>query len=187
MPLLGHYPVDDEGMAPQRVDLVAKGKLKALLMSRVPTLKASGTNGHGRGTGRSVGWPGNLIVETDEPMSDEDLRTEFLDLCRDEGLEYGLVVRKLSSGTDRPRIAFRVYVEDGREVPARGLSFQSVTIQTLRDIVAAGETEHVYHSGGGATANSIVAPAIIVEEMDLRKPPPQRPKKPYMKHPSFEE
>ena len=80
--------------------------------------------------------------------------------------------------------AYRVYVEDGREEPARGLSFEGLGSSTLRDIVAAGETKHVGHSGRGA-ASSICAPAVVVEELDLRKPPPQTAKKPYMEKPEF--
>ncbi|MEM7674762.1 MAG: metallopeptidase TldD-related protein, partial [Myxococcota bacterium] len=47
-PLYGHYHVDDEGVAAQRVELVKKGVLKSFLLSRsaVPGFKKS--NGHGR-------------------------------------------------------------------------------------------------------------------------------------------
>jgi hypothetical protein len=55
----------------------------------------------------------------------------------------------------------------------------------LRDIVAAGETRHVVHSGRAGARASIIAPAVIVEEMDLREPPAQTSKKPHTKHPAF--
>ncbi|MCZ6602752.1 MAG: metallopeptidase TldD-related protein, partial [Planctomycetota bacterium] len=82
-------------------------------------------------------------------------------------------------------VAYRVYVEDGREEPTRGLMIQELSAATLRDIVAAGETQAVSHVSRAGVMASIVAPAVLVEEIDLRKPPRQRAKKPYIEHPAF--
>jgi len=62
--LLGGYPIDDEGVVAQRVELVQNGILRRLLMSRTPSKEFRGSNGHGRygySTG-AVGWPSNLVV-----------------------------------------------------------------------------------------------------------------------------
>lgn len=187
-PLLGWYPVDDEGLAPQKVVLVEGGKLQNLLMSRVPTEKVTGSNGHGRGVGQSVGSAGNVMVIAGEARSEEELKKALLELCEEEDLEYGILVRKIAGGRGRgglgtPVGAFRVYVEDGREEPARGLRFDGVTVSALRDIQAAGESKHVHHFGRGSA--TLIAPSVLIEEMELRKPPPQREKRPYLPHPSF--
>ncbi|MCZ6689115.1 MAG: metallopeptidase TldD-related protein [Planctomycetota bacterium] len=186
--LLGSYPVDDEGLAPQKVSLVEGGKLKNLLMSRVPTESTTGSNGHGRGVGRSIGSPTNVIIQSSEPVSEEDLLAALRELCEDEGLEYGIVVRKnFSSGRSRGShrmAAYRVYAEDGRVEPSRGLTFDGVTISLLKDIEASGESKRATHFSSGSV--SVVAPSILIEEMDLRKPPPQTEKGRYLRHPAFE-
>jgi predicted Zn-dependent protease len=198
--LLGTYPVDDDGVEPRKVSLVEGGKLVTLLMSRVPTREVTGSNGHGRGEGQAVGAPGNVIIQAQEPKSDEDLKKAFLEMCREEDLEYGIIIRKGVSrarggpmgmpfgrgrlgrrgGMRAARIAaFRVYVEDGREEPTRGLMIQDLNHDALRDIVGAGETRHVIHTGSPGAPASVVAPSVIVKEMDLRKPPPQMDRKPH--------
>jgi predicted Zn-dependent protease len=209
--LLGHYPVDDDGMAPQKVSLVEEGNLKTVFMSRIPTEEKSGSNGHGRGIGRVVGAPGNVIVKSKDARPEEELKKTLLDMCREEDLPYGIIVRKSISGGGRMGfpggfrggrrgrggfggrfgrggsesrlVATRVYVEDGREEPTRGLSFQELSDATLRDIVAAGETRHVYHVAASGAPASVVAPSVLVEELDLREPPPQSAKKPYIDRP----
>ncbi|MCZ6689002.1 MAG: metallopeptidase TldD-related protein [Planctomycetota bacterium] len=211
-PLLGSYPVDDDGLAPQKVSLVEGGKLKTLLMSRVPTDKVQGSNGHGRGIGRATGAPGNVVIKSSAPKSDKELRESLIEMCREMDLEYGIIVRKNISGAaargfggggrrrrggrgfgggfrggnmESRLVAYRVYVEDGREEPTRGLMIQELSDATLRDIVAAGETQAVSHVSRAGAMASIVAPAVLVEEIDLRKPPRQRAKKPYIEHPAF--
>ena len=47
-PLAGSYAVDDEGMRAKDVTLVEKGRLAALLTSRVPQKNFTRSNGHGR-------------------------------------------------------------------------------------------------------------------------------------------
>ena len=213
-PLLGSYPVDDEGVPPQKVTLVEQGTLKSVLMSRVPTEEVTGTNGHGRGTAQAAGAPGNVIIKSTEPKSRDELRQALIAMCREMDLEYGIILRRnfsaragrgpmggrrrggrrrggmpfgggMGGAADSRLAAYRVYVEDGREEPTRGLSPEGVTEASLRDIVAAGKTEHVHHSRAFWTGSSVVVPSVLVEEMDLLRPPPQSGKKPYIKHPAF--
>jgi hypothetical protein len=150
-----------------------------------------------------------VVIQAEDPRSDEDLRKAFLEICREAGLEYGILIRKgvgggrrnpmqtLFGGGRRGRrgmrggmgaarlVACRIYVEDGREEPTRGLMFQDLDHDALRDIIGAGETRHVIHTGGSGTPASVVAPSVIVEELDLRKPPPQMDRKPHTPHPGF--
>ncbi len=129
-----------------------------------------------------------MIIQSSEPVSEEDLLAALRELCKDEGLEYGIVVRKnFSSGRSRGghrMAAYRVYAEDGRVEPSRGLTFDGVTIALLKDIEASGESKHATHFSSGSV--SVVAPSILIEEMDLRKPPPQTDKGRYLPHPAFE-
>ena len=197
-PLAGHYSYDQEGVAPQRVDLVGGGKLEALLMARTPTSKLSGSTGHGRGgRGGSVrATVGNLFIEHEKGLSDEELLDALRTTAEMEGLDYGLRISALtpgmasmmSSGNMRdmraffqrqrgggggapsplgdPLYVYKVYVEDGREELVRGLEFDSVSVSTLRDIVFAGKDQVVWNRGG-STPSTIIAPAVLFEELDL--------------------
>ena len=169
-PLVGHYTVDDEGMAPQPVVAVEEGTLNAFLMSRTPSEGSQNTTGHGR-SGSPGAEPratiGNLIIEADEVLGESELQAEFLRLVDEMGLEYGLVVRGLAdpafvqSGQDRmsmffmggpeqeselppPVAAYKVF-PDGHEEPIQGIEFVDVTVRALRDIVAAGDAMRVYN------------------------------------------
>jgi hypothetical protein len=78
--LFGSYAFDDEGVAASRVDLVRKGRLRALLMSRTPNEHSEETNGHGRAGlgGWSRGGLGNLVVESSRGQSQTALRRRLL-------------------------------------------------------------------------------------------------------------
>ena len=80
----------------------------------------------------------------------------------------------------------KIYVEDGREEPIRGGAFEGVTLRTLRDILAVGNSRIVYNSAGmGNFITTIVAPSVLVEELSLRKPPLEFDKPPILKNPYF--
>lgn len=208
--LAGHFSLDDEGVPAQRVDLVKDGKLEMLLMSRVPTKEFSLSNGHGRRSGRAGGARaavGSLFVECGEALSREDLKQALLDEADDQGLDYALRVTSLgartfgggnirrggrmpggfgrgsgSSGSavGDPVYIYKVYVEDGREEPVRGCEFGSVAVSHLRKIIAAGDTPFVSNRGG---STSIIAPPVIIEELELYAIEEERLKKPFVEAP----
>ena len=66
-----------------------------------------------------------------------------------------------------PVAIYKVYA-DGREELVRGCEFGSFDVGSLKDIIAAGRTPVVYNSGSttGARA-SVVAPAVLFEELEL--------------------
>lgn len=65
-----------------------------------------------------------------------------------------------------PLYVFKVYVEDGHEEPVRGLEFDAISVSSLRDILFAG-SEQVVWNQGGTSSSSIIAPAVLFEELDL--------------------
>jgi hypothetical protein len=165
--LLGHYRVDEQGVPPQKVTVVEGGSLAGFFLDRTPAEGFEGSNGHALGGGRGSrprGKPAVLMVSSEKAMSEEELREEFLEAVQDEGLDYGLVVRTLSSGESADPYAwaramqggqtpselpdpFRVYrldVKDGKETPVRGLGFVGVDVGILRDILAIGEKQQLY-------------------------------------------
>ncbi len=192
--LTGYRVVDDEGVKSRNITLVKAGRLVDIPLSRRPTKKLSGSNGHALLLQNQWIVPAvtNLFVGSDKPKSTKKLMGELRTLCRDFGNEYGLLIKLLEdprisrtymwmepSQEDEPIltppvIMYKVYEKDGRVEPVRGLVFDEVSIRNLRDIIAMGKEEHVYNIlqdtpfQGYGYAAAIVTPAILVEEMELK-------------------
>lgn len=175
--LLGHYPVDLEGVTPSPVVLVEKGTLKNYLATRVPTRDAKTSNGHARLPGSFGGYSAfasNLFVKSDETTPASEMKTKLIDMVKQRNKPYGMLVRKLdfpsTAGFDElramlggvsgrvaalPLLVYRVY-PDGREELVRGMRFRGLNARALKDIVAAGSDEAVFDYIGNAAPFSIV-------------------------------
>ena len=168
--LAGFYEADLEGVAPAPVTLVDKGVLKSYLTTRQPVKGVSGSNGHARlpgGFGAHAARPGNLFVDAEETLPDAQLKQRMLDMLKQQGKPYGLLVRRMdypslmpsssvremamkqmrSGGGARlfsaPLLAYRLYA-DGREELVRGLRFKNLGTRSFRDILAAGATPALF-------------------------------------------
>jgi len=191
--LAGHYAIDDEGVEAQRVDIVIGGKLQQMLMSRAPTADFAASNGHGRsaGLGRTRAAVGCLFVEAEDGLSDDELKEALIEAVVDQDLEYGLRVASIGGGARQamarrpaqfarggggaaaggplgdPIAIYKVY-PDGREEPVRGCEFGMLDVGTLKDIIAAGREPIVYNTGSATgAAASVIAPAVLFEEVEL--------------------
>jgi len=182
-PLLGAFPVDDDGVPSRKVTLVDKGRLRAWYMSRVPTRKIRETNGHSR---RGSGGPGCVFVKSDKSVADEKLLDELRRMAKDQELTYGLRIVALESGgrgrLGAPALAYRVPVDGGVQIPIRCGAFQEITLRTLRDVILTGTEELVTNNPGGG---SVVCPAVLLEEMVILKPPEEQAKRPVLRNPYF--
>ena len=232
--LIGSYAVDDQGVQAQPVTLVEGGVLRALLMSRRPRTEIPQSNGHGRAGafGSPTAQVGNLFVRSEGGLSAEELKEELIALAEDAGLDHGLLIRMVDdpgiSGTDplsmssillmaqggssqtqltRPILAYKVYVEDGREELVRGLGFRDVSVRSLRDIVASGEDQYVNNrfltsSGGGLLGTfsavispalggpggipaAVVAPPVLFEELEIERAGGAQQTPALLEHPYF--
>jgi predicted Zn-dependent protease len=212
-PLVGTFPVDEQGVAALRVPLVESGRLVGLLMNRAPTKEVPSPNGHARSLdGAPVGLIGNLVMTSDE--TEEDLEGVFRQLLEPEGLEYGMVIERLGGELppeqkwhlslalvgrewgvpeellSEPLYAYRLYA-DGRTEVVRGLAFEDVTYRMLRDIVVAGSVPVVHniilegHFGREQPA-TVIAPEVIIDEVALKVAHPQPLKLPVVPHPYFD-
>ncbi len=161
-PLVGVYQLDDEGVLPEKVELVKDGYLKALLSSRTPTKRVRKSNGHNRG-GSAMLSVINIKVADDHQRSDNELKNRMLELCKDRELPYGIIVRKILdqnilyttlfriTGGSYPMIqiqkkipiieAYKVY-PDGREELIRGAQAYHISTQSFKDIILAGKDKY---------------------------------------------
>lgn len=188
--LIGSFHVDTEGVQPpDEIVLVENGLLKTLLNNRTPTPKVKESNGHQRPVMGSSAittrlGPGVISVSTSKGMSESEMKDELLQLAKDEGLEYGIVVRKLTasvSGAEarldpfaflsmgqggqqgasltKPVLVYKVYVEDGREELVRSVKLGSLSISSLRRMAGASEKRVVYNTlvSGGASSSGFLA------------------------------
>ncbi len=170
-PLIGGYGVDDEGVRAQRVSIVEDGILRNLLMSRRPGPESQLSNGHARAAILSTPKPlsSNLTFQSNAGLSTDDLKKKFLEMCKDDGHEWCVEVRRMDnpalssvhaedfnetigalasgigSGTRLPLILYRVYVADGREELVRGGLLNGLTLRSLRNIAGIGNDLTVFN------------------------------------------
>jgi len=190
IPLYGHYRIDVEGVPAQRLELVKKGKLVDLYMSRAPIRERRRSNGHARAAfgGEPSGRMGNLIVTPEKAVPLSELKAKLRSMCKELDLEYGLLVRRMGDLT--PTVAYKVYAADGREEALRGVEFTGAGFRPLRDIVAASREMYVFNFTHGSVGRTgvpaaIVAPSILVQEMEVKKTERKPDKLPYLPHPYF--
>jgi len=186
-PLVGHYRFDDEGVAATKVDLISSGVLRNFLLSRSPVKGFEKSNGHGRGEGNI----GNLIVSSSSPLSFSQLKSKLVTECRNQGKSYGYLVTTsaqlsgrvsyvrvitISSGSGgshrgpsqlRPVEVYKIYT-DGRQVLVRGMEvLAGRPLSMLSKIEALGADHKAWSVNNGT--GSIVAPSILLSELEVRK------------------
>jgi hypothetical protein len=161
--LIGGYKIDDEGVAAQKVEVIRDGKLKQLLTTRTPSAKGQFSNGHARRTspgdgGTFHGSSTNLFVSGKGGVPRKALEAQLASDARNEGLKYGLVIRRLDDaavtgapdftrrellgmikasdpGLPPPAlIAYRIY-PNGKEELVRGVQLEEVPIRTWKDVI----------------------------------------------------
>jgi TldD protein len=178
--LIGFYAIDDQGIPERRVSLIEDGLLVDLLMSRRPGPEGQQSNGHGRSgyPGRETAQVSNLIISAKQAKNYQDLKQALIQLCRAERLQYGLLIKAMepsgSGSMGIPFLTYKVYVSDGREELIRGANAGTLAVQSLRHIQAAGDDSFVANRllgvRGAETPVSVVAPSVLIEEMDLKRP-----------------
>ncbi len=193
--LIGFYQVDDQGVPARKVTLVQDGVLKDFLMSRRPSKERPQSNGHGRSglPGREAAQIGNLFVRANDGKSFDELKKSLIEMCKIESLSHGILIKAIDPdgrgplGT--PILVYKVYVSDGREELVRGASVNALPVRSLRQMEAAGNDSYVANrltgAANAATPVSVVAPSVLLEEMDLKRPTMAQQKPALLTHPYF--
>jgi TldD protein len=202
--LLGNYPFDDEGVPSTDVTLVDHGVLKTFLMSRSPLVNLANSNGHGR---RQLGYvpvarQGNLIVSSSHGVPFADLRKQLIDMVKQQGLQYGLLIDDISGGftmTGRaqpqafqvtPLVVYRVYADGRPDQLVRGVNIVGTPLVSLSKIVATSDKQEIFNGYCGAESGSVpvaaAAPAILISEMEFAKKETSTDKPPMLPPPAHD-
>ena len=178
-------------------------------------IAASNGHGRASAYGAPSAEIANLILEARPGRTSSDLRRQLLEICAAQGMEYGLRIELLDlpflsgredlrgRGQDTltpPVLAYRVFVADGREELVRGLATSDADVRALREIVAAGDEPTVWsrpYLGRGATisatgpigteslAITVAAPAVLFEELELKRAPGPLTRPALLANPAF--
>ena len=185
--LNGHYAVDDEGVAAEKVTLVDKGILRNFLMSRTPIEGFERSNGHGRRQPGNAVVPrqGNLMVQAESLVSAGELRKRLIAEAVRQGKPWGLLFDDISGGftfTGRstpnsfavqPVVVWRVWTDGRPDELVRGVDLIGTPLATFSRILAAGGTPEVFNGVCGAESGwvpvSASSPSLLVSEVEVQR------------------
>jgi predicted Zn-dependent protease len=206
VPLLADERIDDEGVATRPVKLVEAGILKTLLVSRSPVRGVPESNGSFQDTGPA---PRNLIVTASQGLEPAALKAELQKLAKQRGREYGVIVRRMSdpmvggfhsaSGANAGEgvsvepviLAYKLF-PDGHEELLRNAELGGIEASAFRDILAAGHEPFVSTlrfrppQASSTEVVSFAVPALLFEELTLRRPTGEIAQPQIAKHPFFD-
>lgn len=169
--LVGHYEADDEGVRATRVPVIQDGQLMNYLLGRQPIRDFPESNGHGRAAPAQVPMPtmGNLLLESKQTFSPEELKKKLIELCRQEGKPFGYLVETLGGPDYAPRLLYRVYEKDGHEELVRGAEFDELDARALRnDLIAAGN-DSLVNNREGAIPTTVISPSLLFDELEVKR------------------
>lgn len=210
--LIGHYPVDSDGLPTRRVQLVENGTLKTLLSDRNPSEAVQqSTASNATSSGPSVS---NLFIEPMEGVRQSELQEKLIELVLGYGNEYGLRIDHALTPMIHPRgvpslyrmgragnvfpaaQAYKVY-PDGTEELVRNVVVATDLLGELRNLPAYSETTSLHHgtymfrSGDISVLSasfpvfvSISTPDLLFEDLTITYPQAVYRTTPIVPHPS---
>ena len=185
--LNGFYKYDDQGVKAERVDVVVNGKLNDFLMTRTPIDGHPRTNGHARASDGfdPVSRQSNLVIETSNPKTPEELRQLLIEEVKKQGKEYGYFFKEVTSGFTftgkgatnsfnvTPLEVYKVFA-DGRPAQlVRGGDLIGTPISMICNTIYAGNDARVFTGMCGAESGSIpvtaISPTILVNKVETQR------------------
>lgn len=187
IPLNGSYKYDDEGFFGYQVKVVDHGILKKFLMTRTPIDSFPLSNGHARSQAgqQPVSRQSNLIVETEQPYTDEQLRAMLIAEAKAQGKEYGYLFASVQGGftsTGRytpnafnvtPLEVYRIYVDGRPDELVRGVDLVGTPLSMFSKIEAAGNEHGNFAGTCGAESGWVpvgcCSPALFIKQIEMQK------------------
>ncbi len=199
--LNGHYKYDCEGQEGQRVVVVEDGVLRSFLMSRTPIENFDKSNGHGRAQAgyQTVSRQSNLVVETNNPYTEKQLREMLIEEAKKQGRDYGYYFVSTVGGftmTGRfmpnafnvtPVEVYRIYVDGREDELVRGVDLVGTPLAIFSNIEAAGDTYGVFTGTCGAESGGVptstVSPMVFVKQIETQRKPKGQERLPILPRP----
>ncbi len=183
--MIGHFAHDDEGNHSKRTILIENGKLKNFLSTSAPLPYQNTLNGHARNQSheRPISRMGNLFVINRKPLSNEELRSLFLQEIRNQKKHFGIHIKEVLGGetkTDtydfqafKGKILHAVKVfPNGKEELVRGIDFIGTPLSALGSVKGMGSVMKMYNSFCGAESGiipvSTIAPSVFLKNLELQ-------------------
>lgn len=201
--LNGFYKFDDQGVKAQRVNVVVNGVLNDFLMTRTPIEGHLNSNGHARAEGGAdpVSRQSNLIIESNNPKSEGEMRKLLIEEIRKQGKEYGYYFTEVTSGftfTGRdntsafnvtPLEVYKVYADGRPDQLVRGVNLIGTPLSMFSNIICAGKKHQVFTGMCGAESGQIpvtaIAPMILVNKVEMQRKAKSRDMLPILKRPEI--
>jgi predicted Zn-dependent protease len=201
IPLNGSFKYDDEGVKGEKVVVIDKGVLKNFLMTRTPIDNFPKSNGHARAqAGRQpVSRQSNLIVETENPYTDAQLREMLIEEAKKQGKEYGYFFATVRGGfttTGRympnsfnvtPLEVYRIYVDGRPDELVRGVDLVGTPLAMFSQVEAAGDIPGNFAGMCGAESGWVPAgccsPALFVKQIEMQKKYKEQNRPPILERP----
>ena len=201
IPLNGSFKYDDEGVMGEKVVVVEKGVLKNFLMTRTPINNFPKSNGHARAQAgyQPVSRQSNLIVETEKPYTDAQLKELLIEEAKKQSKEYGYLFARVTGGftmTGRfipnsfnvtPLEVYRVFVDGRPDELVRGVDLVGTPLAMFSQVEAAGDTPGNFAGTCGAESGGVPAgccsPALFVKQIEMQKKDKSQNRPPIMERP----
>jgi hypothetical protein len=188
----GAYAADDEAVPAAKINLIERGVLTGLYMSRTPGRRFDVSNGHGRGratAGAVRGAPGVLFVTAGKLGRDPSaLAAQAQKVDRTRPV---YVVRSLTTTGGLRATSIEQLDQGGQSKPVRGVTFPRLSAGALADIVALGREPIVYNflaqrtPAEGGVGTTIVTPSVVIKDVEVRSDEKPAARPPLYPHPSF--
>ncbi|MEO0128021.1 MAG: metallopeptidase TldD-related protein [candidate division WOR-3 bacterium] len=159
---------------------------------------------------RYIGFVSNLVINSERKLNEKELIEKLKTLARDYGNDYAIIITRLQTTPPQnameryirfyqartkqtplispPENIYKLDIKTGSIQLITGLDFSQITPGILKDIVATGDKEYIYNSVyrddyGDEYPVSIVAPSVLIEEMELVQRKVEKAKPPIVSRP----
>lgn len=184
--LNGFYRFDDQGVRAQRAELVEDGVFQGFVLGRTPIEGFPNSNGHGRAEPGldPVSRQGNLVVEANASVDQEELYAQLIAEVKRQGKPYGMVFTDISGGFTNtntvlpqnfkvePIMSYRLY-PDGRKELVRGVDITGTPLTALGSILAAGRPLETFNGMCGAESGwvpvSASSPSLLFRSLEVER------------------
>ena len=156
-------------------------------MSRTPINGFLKSNGHGRAMYgmQPVSRQSNLVVETSNPQTTDEMRKELIRLAREQNKPYGYLFDEVVGGfttTGRyspnafnvtPTLVYRIYTDGSSDELVRGVNLIGTPLSMFSQIDQAGGASEVFNGVCGAESGSVpvsaISPMLLVKQIETQK------------------